>query len=44
MIPPTRIAALVIACWSLARAQPAKTPLDLRAPLEDKNFYLLSLL
>ena len=44
MIPLTRIAALVIACWSLALAQPAKTPLDLRAPLQDKNFYLLSLL
>lgn len=44
MIPLTRIAALVIACWCLALAQPAKTPLDLRAPLQDKNFYLLSLL
>src|SRR5437870_2839897 len=40
----TRIATLVLACWSLAHAQPAKTPLDLLAPLEDKNFYLLSLI
>ena len=44
MIPFPRIAPVVIACWCLAVAQPAKAPLDLRAPLQDKNFYLLSLL
>ncbi len=29
---------------SLAAAEPAKAPLPLRAPVQDKNFYLLSLL
>ena len=44
MTPSLRIATVVTAVWFAASAQPARAPVDLQAPVEDKNFYLLSLL
>ena len=44
MIPSLRAAAVLTALWFVASAQPARAPVDLPAPVGDKNFYLLSLL
>ena len=43
-IPSLRVATALTAVWFVASAQPARAPVDLQAPVQDKNFYLLSLI